>query len=131
MTSDRLTYCRLTHARFDEFYIGPRRSPPEPSRSHILVRQRSGFDAIVAGVDEPNVASLKVLEKLGFRRVSTHKGSFGSGFLMVLEPPVREIEENRPSTRGNLCENPACGRGSKTSPSRSGSGAPSRWGPTE
>jgi RimJ/RimL family protein N-acetyltransferase len=106
MTSERLTYCRLTHARLDEFHalvqddhvtrylMDGQLFPREWSEERI----RDSLDAIVAGVDEPNVASLKVLEKLGFRRVSTHRSSFGSGFLMVLEPLVREMEEDSPST---------------------------------
>ena len=44
-----------------------------------------GFSTIVAGVDEVNVASVHVLEKLGFRRVATHPGSFGNTLLLLLE----------------------------------------------
>src|SRR6478672_3073425 len=154
MTSERLTYCRLTHARVDEFHalvqddhvrrylmdgqLFPREWSEERIRDSLALFERrgvglwlaheqptdalvgfcgfleipsvhpepqlvyamferfagqgyatemvraaiaearchTGFNAIVAGVDEPNVASLKVLEKLGFRRVSTHKNSF-------------------------------------------------------
>ena len=44
-----------------------------------------GFSTIVAGVDEVNVASVHVLEKLGFRRVATHPGRFGNTLLLLLE----------------------------------------------
>jgi len=44
-----------------------------------------GFSTIIAGVDEVNVASARVLEKLGFRRVATLPGSFGNTLLLSLE----------------------------------------------
>jgi [ribosomal protein S5]-alanine N-acetyltransferase len=44
-----------------------------------------GFSTIVAGVDEVNVASVRILEKLGFRRVATHPGSFGDTLLLLLD----------------------------------------------
>lgn len=37
-----------------------------------------GFDPIRASVDEPNVASLRVAEKLGFRETGRDPGSFGA-----------------------------------------------------
>jgi RimJ/RimL family protein N-acetyltransferase len=48
-------------------------------------RRHPGFDTIVAGVDEVNVASVRVLEKLGFRRAATYSGSFGTSLLLLLE----------------------------------------------
>lgn len=53
--------------------------------SVVEARRHAGFDTIVAGVDEVNVASVRVLEKLGFRRSAVHPGSFGNAFLMLLE----------------------------------------------
>ena len=35
---------------------------------------------IIAAVDEVNAASVRVLEKLGFERVSTLQGAFGDMF---------------------------------------------------
>lgn len=58
----------------------------EMARASITeARRHPGFDAIVAGVDEVNVASVRILDTLGFRRVSTQTGSFGNMFLLVLE----------------------------------------------
>jgi RimJ/RimL family protein N-acetyltransferase len=48
-------------------------------------RKHEGFESIVASVDEVNTASLRVLEKLGFERVSTLQGAFGSMFLLRLD----------------------------------------------
>ena len=48
-------------------------------------RRGPRFRTIAAGVDEVNVASVHVLEKLGFRQVATHPGSFGNALLMLLE----------------------------------------------
>jgi RimJ/RimL family protein N-acetyltransferase len=39
-----------------------------------------GFTEIVAGVDEANEASVRVLEKLGFARSATSQGAFGNLF---------------------------------------------------
>ena len=44
-----------------------------------------GFSEIIAGVDEVNAASLHILEKLGFKRMSTHQGAFGNAYLLRLE----------------------------------------------
>lgn len=48
-------------------------------------RKQAGFRVIVASVDEVNSSSLRVLEKLGFIKLSTQKGHFGNMFLMRLE----------------------------------------------
>ena len=48
-------------------------------------RRHAGFDTIAAGVDEVNIASVHVLEKLGFRRAATYPGSFGTALLFLLE----------------------------------------------
>ena len=41
-----------------------------------------GFERIFASVDAANQASCRVLDKLGFERVRTERGSFGDLFLM-------------------------------------------------
>ena len=43
-------------------------------------RARGGFSEIIAAVDAVNAASVRVLEKLGFERVTTLQGSFGDMF---------------------------------------------------
>lgn len=53
----------------------------EMARTAIsYAREKAGFTEIVAGVDEVNSASLRVLEKLGFERTTTQQGSFGNLF---------------------------------------------------
>jgi ribosomal-protein-alanine N-acetyltransferase len=57
----------------------------EMARAAIAqAREQSGFDRIIASVDQVNAASLHILEKLGFDRVSTHQGSFGEIFILEL-----------------------------------------------
>ena len=58
----------------------------EMARASIAeTRRHSGFSTIVASVDEANVASVRVLEKLGFREASRHPGAFGDVLLFMLE----------------------------------------------
>jgi ribosomal-protein-alanine N-acetyltransferase len=47
-------------------------------------RERAGFTAICAAVDEPNHASVRVLEKLGFQRCGEQPGAFGQTLLFRL-----------------------------------------------
>jgi RimJ/RimL family protein N-acetyltransferase len=47
-------------------------------------RTKPGFDDIIAGVDDVNTASLRILEKLGFQRISVHPGAFGTMSLLQL-----------------------------------------------
>ena len=47
-------------------------------------RANAGFTEIVAGVDEVNAASMRVLEKLGFERTATAQGAFGNLFTYTL-----------------------------------------------
>ena len=55
----------------------------EMARAAIAhARAQAGMREVVATVDEVNVASRHILEKLGFERVSTQSGSFGN--LLVL-----------------------------------------------
>jgi len=49
-------------------------------------RANAGFTEIVAGVDEVNAASIRVLEKLGFKRDQTLRGAFGNTFTYKLAP---------------------------------------------
>lgn len=58
----------------------------EMARAAIAeARMHPGFGTILAGVDAVNVASVRVLEKLGFQRIATHPGAFGETLLMQLE----------------------------------------------
>jgi [ribosomal protein S5]-alanine N-acetyltransferase len=47
-------------------------------------RRRTGFARVFASVDAVNVASYRVLEKLGFEPVATQRGSFGNMYLLRL-----------------------------------------------
>jgi RimJ/RimL family protein N-acetyltransferase len=58
----------------------------EMARAAIAeARRHSGFSTIVASVDEANVASVRVLEKLGFRRAASRPGAFGDVIELMLE----------------------------------------------
>jgi ribosomal-protein-alanine N-acetyltransferase len=48
-------------------------------------REHGGFTAVYAAVDEPNQASVRVLEKLGFARCGQQPGAFGQMILFRLE----------------------------------------------
>ena len=53
----------------------------EMARAAIAdARARGGFREIIAAVDAVNAASVRVLEKLGFERVTTLQGAFGDMF---------------------------------------------------
>jgi RimJ/RimL family protein N-acetyltransferase len=56
----------------------------EMARRAIAHAREQGLAEILAGVDEINVASLRVLEKLGFERVDTRPGTFGKMHLLRL-----------------------------------------------
>ena len=55
------------------------------SASIVEARKHEGFATIVASVDEVNAASLRVLDKLGFKRIATLQGAFGDMFLLRLD----------------------------------------------
>jgi len=58
----------------------------EMARAAITqARTRAGFERIVAAVDEVNVASRRVLDKLGFERIATLQGFFGDVLVLQLE----------------------------------------------
>jgi RimJ/RimL family protein N-acetyltransferase len=57
----------------------------EMARASIAeARAHPAFGEIVASVDEINVASVRVLDKLGFDRVGTEPGAFGAILLLRL-----------------------------------------------
>jgi RimJ/RimL family protein N-acetyltransferase len=69
----------------------------EMARAAIAhARAHAGFERIVAAVDGVNVASLRVLEKLGFERIATRQGAFGDVLVLQLEGRTPDVEgENR------------------------------------
>lgn len=75
---------QLVYAMFERF-TGIGYATEMASASIAEARRHPGFSTVVAGVDEVNIASVRVLEKLGFRRVATHPGSFGNVLLLLLE----------------------------------------------
>jgi RimJ/RimL family protein N-acetyltransferase len=56
----------------------------EMGRMAVAEARRHGFATIVASVDEVNVASVRVLEKLGFERIEMMQGAFGNMLLLRL-----------------------------------------------
>jgi RimJ/RimL family protein N-acetyltransferase len=65
----------------------------EMARAAIAhARARAGFERIVAAVDGVNVASLRVLDKLGFERIATQQGAFGGVLVLRLEGDMRGVE---------------------------------------
>lgn len=57
----------------------------EMARAAIdYARVKAGFTDIIAGVDEVNTASVRVLEKLGFERIATQQGALGNTFVYRL-----------------------------------------------
>jgi ribosomal-protein-alanine N-acetyltransferase len=74
---------QVAYAMFERF--SGKGYATEMARTSIAhARRQSGFVEIIASVDEVNVASLRVLEKLGFERVVTQQGSFGNMFVLRL-----------------------------------------------
>lgn len=64
----------------------------EMARAAIAeARTHPGFETILAGVDAVNVASVRVLEKLGFERIASHPGAFGETLLMRCEGAPRHL----------------------------------------
>ena len=56
----------------------------EAGAALVEVGRAAGLEDIVTAVDEPNIASLRVLEKLGFERTGEAPGKFGRNILLVL-----------------------------------------------
>jgi RimJ/RimL family protein N-acetyltransferase len=73
---------QLVYAMFQEFT--GKGYATEMARTVIVEARQHGFATIMASVDEANVASLRVLEKLGFERVETMQGAFGNMFVLRL-----------------------------------------------
>jgi RimJ/RimL family protein N-acetyltransferase len=55
-------------------------------------RERGERGPLHASVDEINAASLRVLEKLGFRRISVAPGAFGPLHVLRLEPDFAPVD---------------------------------------
>jgi ribosomal-protein-alanine N-acetyltransferase len=75
---------QLVYAIFER-YSGKGLAAEMARASIAEARTRPGFDDIVAGVDEVNARSIRVLEKLGFERISSYEGSFGRACLFQLK----------------------------------------------
>ena len=75
---------QLVYAMFERF-TGMGYATEMARTSIAEARRQPGFSTIVASVDEVNVASVRVLKKLGFRKVATRPGGFGNVFVLVLE----------------------------------------------
>jgi [ribosomal protein S5]-alanine N-acetyltransferase len=74
---------QLVYAMFERF--SGKGYATEMARTSIAqARRQPDFSEIFAAVDEVNVASCRVLEKLGFKRIATQQGSFGRMFLLRL-----------------------------------------------
>ena len=73
---------QLVYALFERFT--GRGYATEMAGAAIEEARRHGFGEIVAGVDEVNAASSRVLEKLGFERTATLQGAFGHMFVCRL-----------------------------------------------
>jgi [ribosomal protein S5]-alanine N-acetyltransferase len=68
---------QLVYAMFERF--SGKGYGTEMARTSIAhARGQAGFAEVIASVDEVNVASLRVLAKLGFERIATQQGSFGN-----------------------------------------------------
>jgi ribosomal-protein-alanine N-acetyltransferase len=80
---------QLVYAMFERF--SGNGYATEMARASIdHARSHPGFAHVMVSVDEVNVASLRVLEKLGFERIATQPGSFGNMLILrlALDPAV-------------------------------------------
>jgi RimJ/RimL family protein N-acetyltransferase len=87
---------QLVYALFERF-TGQGYATEMARASIAEARRHSGFDKIAASVDEVNVASVRVLEKLGFRRAARHPGAFGDVLVLVHEASY--VDESSRSAR--------------------------------
>jgi ribosomal-protein-alanine N-acetyltransferase len=90
---------QLVYALFERF-TGHGYATEMARASIAEARRHSGFRTVVASVDEANVASVRVLEKLGFRRAARHQGAFGDVLVLVREAshvdePIPRISRDR------------------------------------
>jgi ribosomal-protein-alanine N-acetyltransferase len=75
---------QLVYAMFERFTGNGYAT--EMARAAIThARMQHAFATIFASVDEANVASVRILEKLGFKRYSSREGAFGKMFLCRLD----------------------------------------------
>ena len=58
----------------------------EAARALVVTARQAGLEALQAAVDEPNQASIRVLEKVGFTRSGSAPGAFGRTLLFQLDP---------------------------------------------
>jgi RimJ/RimL family protein N-acetyltransferase len=79
---------QLLYAMYERF-TGRGYATEMASACVMRARNVAGFDDVYAGVDEPNVASRRVLEKLGFEEIATLPGHFGKSFLFRLTGPPK------------------------------------------
>jgi RimJ/RimL family protein N-acetyltransferase len=85
---------QLVYAMFQKF-TGRGYATEMAVASITEARKHEGFARIVASVDEVNAVSLHVLEKLGFERIATLQGVFGSMFLLRLDNSTKEATIRR------------------------------------
>jgi RimJ/RimL family protein N-acetyltransferase len=72
----------------------------EMARASIAeARRHSGFSTIAASVDEANVASVRVLEKLGFRPAGRHPGAFGDVLVLVFDASHVDLQPGHDAER--------------------------------
>ena len=81
---------QLVYAMFER-YTGQGCATEMARASIAEARRHSGFSTVVASVDEANGASVRVLEKLGFRRASRRLGAFGDVLVLVLEASCVDV----------------------------------------
>jgi ribosomal-protein-alanine N-acetyltransferase len=74
---------QLVYAMFERF-TGSGYATEMGRAAIVEARRHPGFETIVAGVDEVNAASRRVLDKLGFHVVSTAQGNLGPTHVMKL-----------------------------------------------
>jgi RimJ/RimL family protein N-acetyltransferase len=77
---------QLVYALFERF-TGAGYATEMARAAIAWARRKPGFDRIVASVDEANVASIRVLEKLGFQR----RTPSGGVLLFMLEAAVTDL----------------------------------------
>jgi RimJ/RimL family protein N-acetyltransferase len=74
---------QLVYALFERF-AGNGYATEMASSAISYARTHAGFKEIAAGVDEVNVKSSRVLEKIGFTRTAAVPGNFGNMFIYRL-----------------------------------------------
>ena len=74
---------QLVYAMFQKFT--GKGYATEMAHTAITAARQHGFATIIASVDEVNVASFRVLAKLGFEQIETMQGAFGNMLLLRLD----------------------------------------------